>query len=232
MACASHREIPGYEKLPRVLACRPVPASNPYCKVLTGALKLQSTRRRTLSLLEDSYFPQRSPGEDWLEEIQSETKKEGGREDGNNSNLSSPRYFFLGRGYSECQLCCAAVQRTFTSEKSTSLHSIHPIELPALVINSESCAVTVGLWTQQLPAGRQALFHRGHPPISCTQLSSSSSPAVQSTTAAEGGSFHCCHRPRRPDSFHHTFFFTSSFLNSQLYTNIRPRLCAGLICLF
>ncbi|KAM7414133.1 hypothetical protein PAMA_019109 [Pampus argenteus] len=65
-----------------------------------------------------------------------------------------------------------------TSEKSTSLHSIHPIELPALVINSEPCAVTAGLWTQQLAAGRQALFHRICPPISCTQLSSSSPVAL------------------------------------------------------
>lgn len=128
-------------------------------------------------------------------------------------------------------LCCCTVHTT--SEKSTSLHSIHPIELPALVINSEPCAVTAGLWTQQLAAGRQALFHRICPPISCTQLSSSS-PAIQSTTAAagEGGLFHCCHHRcclESPSPYFLFDFFLPKFSTVQTHP---PLSCAaGLICL-
>jgi len=131
-------------------------------------------------------------------------------------------------------LCCCCTVHT-TSEKSTSLHSIHPIELPALAINSGPCAVTAGLWTQQLAAGRQALFLRVCPPISCTQLSSSSA-AIQSTAAAAGerGLFH--RRPRRCRvPLQRTFFFTSSFLSFQPYrlstiqTQAPLSLAAGLI---
>lgn len=146
------------------------------------------------------------------------------------SSLSPPLCFFLGRGYSECQLCSAAVQCTLLQRSQPRCTPSTPIELPALVINSEPCAVTAGLWTQQLAAGRQALVHRLCSPISCTQLSSSS-PSIQSTTAAAGerGLFqrHCW-----LECLHHTFFFTSSFLNFQPYRHIRPLSCtAGLICL-
>lgn len=127
-----------------------------------------------------------------------------------------------------CCCCCYCCTALATSEKSPSLHSIHPIELPALVINSEPCAVTAGLWTQQLAAGRQALFHRGCPLISCTQLSSSS-PAIQSTAAAaagEGGLFHCCHWPCCPGVPFTIFSFSlipSYSLNSAHTSALEPR---------
>lgn len=118
---------------------------------------------------------------------QGERKKTGERHNHRNPSPSVFFFFFLGRGYSERRLCSAAVQRFSTSEKSPSLHSIHPIEPPAPAINSEPCAVTEGLWTQQLAAGRQALFHTIRPPISCTQLSSSGL-AIQGSTAAAAAS--------------------------------------------
>lgn len=131
-----------------------------------------------------------------------------------------------------CCCCCYCGTVLATSEKSPSLHSIHPIELPALVINSEPCAVTAGLWTQQLAAGRQALFHRVCPLISCTQLSSSS-PAIQSAAAAagEGGLFHCCHWPCCRESPSPYFLF-HLFLPtvSALQTHPLSSHAAGLIC--
>lgn len=129
----------------------------------------------------------------------------------NNSNLSSLPcciFFFLRRGYSECQLCSAAALCTVLQRSHPCCTPSTPIELPALVINSEPCAVTAGLCTQQLAAGRQALFHRLCPPISCTQLSSGS-PTIQSTAAAagEGGLFHCCHWPRSLESPSSSLYF-------------------------
>lgn len=126
-------------------------------------------------------------------------------------------------------LCCCCTVHT-TSEKSTSLHSIHPIELPALAINSEPCAVTAGLWTQQLAAGRQALFHRACPPISCTQLSSSSA-AIQSTAAAAGeASFTAVTDAAESPSPYFLFhFFLPKFPTVQTHPPLS--LAAGLICL-
>lgn len=206
-ACASHRKSPGYEKQPHVLACHCVPASYPYNKAhrsfeVSEHLSLHFIFCKTA--ISFTILVGKRSIEKWLEEQErKKKKKEGGRITIIAMTLLSS-IFFLGRRYSECQLCSTAVQQTLTSERSSSLHSIYPIELPALVINSEPRAVTVGLWTQQLATGRQALFHRGYPPISCTQLSSN--PAVQSTAAAaaaQGGLFHCCH--------HHCPFTILSF---------------------
>lgn len=67
---------------------------------------------------------------------------------------------FLGKGFTVSGSCAPLLlYSVLEGSQPRCTPSIPPIELPALVINSEPCAVTAGLCTQQLATGRQALFH-------------------------------------------------------------------------
>lgn len=114
----------------------------------------------------------------------------------------------------------AVLPRSAAPQTSASLHSVHPTEPPALAINSEPCAVSASLWTQQLAAGRQALFL-----TVCSPSAAPSCPAAAPpfTAPVLGGLIHC--RPRSfltAVLFNTLFFFTSSFLHFQLHTHTHP----------
>lgn len=138
------------------------------------------------------------------------------------SLLSPPLFFFLRRGYSECQLCSAA------AVQCTLLQRSQPHCTPSTPLNCQLWQSILSLvlsllasghssWLQEDKRSSTESVHRSAAP-SCL----AAAPAIQSAAAAaagEGGLFHCCHR-RVP--LHHAFFFTSSFLSFQPYRHIRP----------
>lgn len=151
----------------------------------------------------------RKRGKERMKEIKK--KEEGEREDHSNSNLSSlPSNFFLGRGYSECQLLLLLLLYSTQYFREVNLTALHPPhwtassgnQFWALCCHCGPLDTAAGCRkTSTLP---QSVLRSAAP--SC--LAAAPLFRTLPSAAVKGGLFHCCHRSLQTGV---PFFFTSLF---------------------